>query len=154
MSCRHRLRQSTSFNLTRRLVVGSTPITNMYCRFRREVSYVKIVFGIRVHVLCPCNCILLQCCCLFCYQKKLTRSQRSLFPFFIVTSLFCVFYFTCQTHMTKGLKQFMNMYTTSLTAKTYFETFLDLSPQTALMRYPVSRNTLHCLGTPLLTGSF
>jgi len=39
----------------------------------------------------------------------------------------------------KELRQFMNMYATSLTVKTYFETVHDLSPQTTLMRYHVAR---------------
>jgi len=93
--------------------------------------FIEILFDI--HVLFPCNCILLQRCYLFCYQNKLTRSQRSLFPFFIVKVLFCIIYFHLSQLMTvysfehtKGLKQFMNMYTISLTVKHYFYNILRL----------------------------
>ena len=124
------------------MLVGSTPIILCTGNFEKKyLMLIKILFYI--HVLFACNCILLQRCCLFCYQITLTRSQISLFPFFTVTystvlyslfhlaQLFKVFPF----EHTNRPKHFMNMYTTSLTVNNYFETFPALSPQTALMRY-------------------
>ena len=119
------------------------------CTVNFEEKYlmlIEMLFDIHTSILFQCNCILLQRCCLFCYQIKLTKNQRYffycnnsvLYIFFDLSQLLTVYPFG----NTEELKQSINMYTTSLTVKHYFKTFHDLRPQTALMRYHVSRNTL------------
>jgi len=117
------------------------------------MEYCLICIYVFFHaIVSSCNIVVLF------VSKKLTRSHwRSCFPFFNTTALFCIFYFICYNYwqfIHLNTPQNYNSSWTSLRVKNYFDTFSDLIPQTALLRYHVSRNTLHCPGNPLITGSF
>ena len=133
----------------------------LFCTVNFEKSILNVdwnivlytcTFSMQLYVLATLLSILLS-----------NKIYKKWFPFFIVTVLRTVLYilFYISQLMTvypfehiKELKQFRNMYTTSLTVKTYFETVHDWSLQTELMRYHVSRNTLYCPGNPLISGLF
>ena len=95
------------------MFVWSSPITTFTVNVEdKYLMLIEILFDI--HVLCPCKCILMQRCGIFCYQIKLIRSQISVqYISFHLSQLMTVKPFK----HTKELKQFMNMYTTSLTVK-------------------------------------
>jgi len=116
---------------------------------------------IDICVVFPCNCIVLQRCCLFLLLNKIDKKSK-IFLFFLYcnsTVVYTLFQLSqlmpvYPFEQNKELKQFVNMYTTSLTVKIYFNAFPDWSPQTALIRYHVSRNTLHCPKNSVITWSF
>jgi len=96
----------------------------------------------------------------FLLLNKIDKKSNIFFLFYFNSTVLYILFHLSQLmtvylfEHNKELKQFMNMYTTILTVKTYFETFPYFSPQTALMRCHMSRNTLHDPGNPLITWSF
>ena len=126
----------------------------MYCKFRKEyLTLIEILFDI--HVYFPCNCIFLQRCCHnFSLSNKI---DKHCFHFIIVTALFCLFYFTCHNQWQSIYLNISKNWNSSWTCiqlvrllKFNFRRSATFkSPQTSLMRYHVSQNTLHCPGTPL-----
>jgi len=142
--------------LTKWVFVGSTSITIKYRKFRREfLMLIEILF--HIHVLF--HAIVFSCNVAVCFVIKYNWNDVFSFLYCNWPVLYILFHLSqliavYQFEHIKDLKQFRNVYTTSLTVKTYFETVHDLSPQTALIRYHVSRNTLHCPGIPLISVSF
>jgi len=103
----------------------------LFCTVNRELFDLCVLF--------PCNCILLQQV-VFLLSNTIDKKSKMLFPFLYCYSTVQYILFHLSLLMTvypyehtKELKLFINMYTTSLAVKNYFETLPDLSPKTALI---------------------